>query len=251
MHDSPQMPSQMLHESPSKLTLQEDAGKGDAGTPDLVNGEEGSKKEDNSIEKSSKSNSHSDGDFKNLKFQGTLDKENHVEIAENSLFLPHYQDEKQKVGGSRTAPYRLFYGPGNILMFIKFFYAIYERILKAKDLIIEKINQDLSEMNHCEKVQAGIIHQDTGEQNNYIVHEIFFKERYEHLLKGIYATTTQQIYSGTMGASAGVAGHHFYSHNHHLMDHNKYEDFARQLLGNNAFLLFQIDKIVSQAIKQI
>lgn len=34
-----------------------------------------------------------------------------------------------------------------------------------------------------------------------------------------------------------------------IMDHNKYEDFARQLLGQNAFLLFQIDKIVSQAIK--
>lgn len=35
------------------------------------------------------------------------------------------------------------------------------------------------------------------------------------------------------------------------MDHNRYEDFARQLLGQNAFLLFQIDKIVSQAIKQL
>lgn len=34
-----------------------------------------------------------------------------------------------------------------------------------------------------------------------------------------------------------------------IMDHNKYEDFARQLLGQNAFLLFQIDKIVSQSIK--
>jgi len=42
-----------------------------------------------------------------------------------------------------------------------------------------------------------------------------------------------------------------YSHNHHLMDHNKYEDYARQLLGKNAFLLFQIDKIISQAIKQL
>lgn len=35
------------------------------------------------------------------------------------------------------------------------------------------------------------------------------------------------------------------------MDHNKYEDYARQLLGKNAFLLFQIDKIISQAIKQL
>jgi histone deacetylase complex regulatory component SIN3 len=35
------------------------------------------------------------------------------------------------------------------------------------------------------------------------------------------------------------------------MDHNRYEDFARQLLGKNAFLLFQIDKILSQSIKQL
>ena len=76
-------------------------------------------------------------------------------------------------------------------MFIKFFYAIYERVLKAKDLVSEKIQQDLSEMNHCEKLEAGIIDQETGEVDSHILHEIFFKERYEHLLKGIYATTTQ------------------------------------------------------------
>ena len=35
------------------------------------------------------------------------------------------------------------------------------------------------------------------------------------------------------------------------MDHNRYEDFARQLLGKNAFLLFQIDKVLSQSIKQL
>jgi len=33
------------------------------------------------------------------------------------------------------------------------------------------------------------------------------------------------------------------------MDTQKYEDFARVLLGKNAFLLFQIDKLVSQALK--
>ena len=35
------------------------------------------------------------------------------------------------------------------------------------------------------------------------------------------------------------------------MDHNKYEDFARKLLGKNAFLLFHVDKILTQAIKQL
>ena len=146
--------------------------------------------------------------------------------------MPHYHDHKQlgdfNEEDGEGDHYQLFYGPGYIFMFIKFFYAIYERVLKAKDLILEKIHQDLSEMSHNEKVQAGISDQETGELNNHIVHEIFFKERYEHLLKGIFATTTQQIYSGNTGAAqGGGGGHHLYSHNHHLMDHNKYEDFAR------------------------
>jgi len=29
-----------------------------------------------------------------------------------------------------------------------------------------------------------------GELNHEVVYDIFFKERYEHLLKGIFATTT-------------------------------------------------------------
>ena len=163
-------------------------------------------------------------------------------LVSEALFLPHYQDQKSsEISNGEENNYHLFYGPSNIFMFLKFFYAIYERVLKAKDLILEKIHQDLSEMSHNEKVQAGISHPETGELNNEIVREVFLKERYEHLLKGIFATTTQQICSSNGGLASGGAGsasHHFYSHNHHLMDHNKYEDFARQLLGNNAFLLF-------------
>lgn len=81
-------------------------------------------------------------------------------------------------------------------MFLKFFYAIYERVLKAKDLIHEKINQDLAEMSFQDKVAAGICHE--GDRSNPSefkpikeeVMEIFFKERYEFLLKGIFATST-------------------------------------------------------------
>mmetsp|Transcript_2233 Transcript_2233/g.3863 ORF Transcript_2233/g.3863 Transcript_2233/m.3863 type:complete len:156 (+) Transcript_2233:302-769(+) len=35
------------------------------------------------------------------------------------------------------------------------------------------------------------------------------------------------------------------------MDSGKYEDFIRQLLGQNAFLLFQVDKIIHQMMKQL
>jgi histone deacetylase complex regulatory component SIN3 len=35
------------------------------------------------------------------------------------------------------------------------------------------------------------------------------------------------------------------------MDASKFEDLARQLIGHNAFLLFQIDKIINQMMKQL
>lgn len=35
------------------------------------------------------------------------------------------------------------------------------------------------------------------------------------------------------------------------MDSNKYEDMARELLGNEAYLLFQVDKLVNNCTKQL
>jgi histone deacetylase complex regulatory component SIN3 len=35
------------------------------------------------------------------------------------------------------------------------------------------------------------------------------------------------------------------------MDSNKFEDYSRVLLGKNAFLLFQVDKISNHALKQL
>ena len=117
----------------------------------VVDGDDESKKEDNSAEKSS--NSYRYGDFKSLKTERIADRQDHVQLAKEALFLPHYQDSRQKTDlEGDKAPYRLFFGPGNYFMFIKLFFAIYERILKAKDLIAEKIQQDLSEMNHADKV---------------------------------------------------------------------------------------------------
>jgi len=36
-----------------------------------------------------------------------------------------------------------------------------------------------------------------------------------------------------------------------IMDNNKYEDMARELLGNEAYLLFQVDKLVGHCAKQL
>lgn len=121
------------------------------------------------------------------------------------LYLPHFPCDK-------ASDYCLLYAPSNIYVFLTFFHSIYERVLKAQDLIREKISQDIAEMSSQDQEQV-------SEKK-----EMFYKERYEHLLKGIYATTTS---SGTIPATSV-----------NIMDHNKYEDFARQLLGQNAFLLF-------------
>jgi len=104
-------------------------------------------------------------------------------------------------------------------MFIKFFYAIYERVVQAKALIADKIHTDLSEMPLNEKVTANII-DDKGRINQRL-NEIFHQERYEYLLKGIVSTCCHQG-PGTLNPSTLLAGGSNFS-----MDHNKYEDFAR------------------------
>ena len=35
------------------------------------------------------------------------------------------------------------------------------------------------------------------------------------------------------------------------MDANKFEDVARELLGNEAYLIFQVDKLLSQCLKHL
>ena len=60
-------------------------------------------------------------------------------LGKDSIFLPHYPEDKKE-------EYSLIYGPSNMYLFISFFYSIYERILKAKDLVREKVALDIAEM---------------------------------------------------------------------------------------------------------
>ena len=38
---------------------------------------------------------------------------------------------------------------------------------------------------------------------------------------------------------------------YNVLDTNKYEDVARELLGNEAYLLFQVDKLITHCHKQL
>ena len=52
------------------------------------------------------------------------------------MFIP-----RLKKGGN----YKLMYGPLNVYLFLVYFYTIYERILKAKQLVERKVLQDFKD----------------------------------------------------------------------------------------------------------
>jgi len=59
--------------------------------------------------------------------------------------------------------------------------------------------------------------------------ETLIDERFQYLIKSIVT-----VMSGS-----------------NILDTNKYEDIARELLGNEAYLLFQVDKLVNHCSKQL
>mmetsp|Transcript_28671 Transcript_28671/g.43292 ORF Transcript_28671/g.43292 Transcript_28671/m.43292 type:complete len:145 (+) Transcript_28671:3777-4211(+) len=130
------------------------------------------------------------------------------EVVKEALFLPHMDDASAKNGTC------LLYCPLNILMFLKYFYAVYERVMKAKDLIREKIQSDLADMSKEEKMALGIAAAD-GSPNQQTL-DLFFRERYEYLLKGIFATTTSQTCSGVSSNTNLAYSNN--THNHFLLD---------------------------------
>ena len=107
-------------------------------------------------------------------------------------------------------------------MIIKFFFGIYERVVKAKLLVREKVLCDLAELTEQEKIELNIVDADTGQLNRSIFEDLFITERYESLLKAIFMTTTLQSNSGLQNA-----GYNIFSSLGNQMDTGKFEDFSR------------------------
>ena len=59
---------------------------------------------------------------------------------ETSIFIPKFVQKKEAEDN-----YRLYYGPSNAFMFITFFYSVYERVLKARQLVKSKVEQDFKD----------------------------------------------------------------------------------------------------------
>ena len=123
------------------------------------------------------------------------------DINEN-IFIPGYSQKRAKDQNE----YKLYYGPLNVFMFIKYFYSVYERVLKAQELVKSKVEQDFrddfSKKEWSSKFENTI--------------QSLIDERFQYLIKSILTTMN-------------------YSN---VLDTNKYEDIARELLGNEAYLLF-------------
>ena len=104
-------------------------------------------------------------------------------------------------------------------MFMMYFYSIYERILKAQELVKAKVEQDFNDDFSNNEWSAKFQRKK----------QTLVDERFQYLVKAILTTMSHTA----------------------IMDINKYEDMARELLGNEAYLLFQVDKLVNYCTKQL
>lgn len=85
-------------------------------------------------------NSQTSFKFKELSIKQEKLKE--IEQLEQDFFIPRFVNDRSKPRGER---YQLFYAPLNIYMFLVYFYSVYERVLKAKELVSKKVIQDFKD----------------------------------------------------------------------------------------------------------
>lgn len=127
--------------------------------------------------------------------EGSLEKE-----IEESLFVPRWDQSGKN--------YKLYFGPTNLYMFLMYFYSVYERVLKAYDLIEAKIDKDFREDFNKQRWSRKF--------SDPKKRRILTEERFQYFIKAVYTT---MCFSNSL-------------------DTNKFEDLSRELLGNEAYLLF-------------
>lgn len=98
-------------------------------------------------------------------------------------------------------------------MFMTYFYSIYERVIMAQELVQRKVEQDFHDDFSKKEWGTKFEHK----------MQTLFEERFQYLVKAIITVNSQKS----------------------VLDINKFEDVARELLGKEAYLLFQVDKLVT------
>lgn len=99
--------------------------------------------------------------------------------------------------------YTLMYSTQHLYIFLRFFYTLYERMVKAQELIREKVVED-------------------GQD----------EEKYGNLVFNLFLCGIASCLATTL-------------------DSNKFEDFQRLIMGNKAYFLFTVDKLLQNTIKQL
>ena len=143
-----------------------------------------------------------------------------VEIAESAeirkakgLLEPAFKDG-----------YSLIFGTHHFYLVFKTVASIYERLVKAKQLIKEKVDQD------CERDEIKEIIGLSGEKLDNFKQQTVI-ERFKLFINACM---------GTLSQSPGKK-----------LDPSTYEDIVRMIMGDQAYLLFVFDKLIMQTLKNL
>lgn len=136
-----------------------------------------------------------------------------LENLDQAILLPQY-----------TPKYSLLLATNHFYYVFKLVVTIYERLVFAKRLISEKVDQDLA--NEANSVLISL----TQEEQTRFAEECK-AERFRLYLRAVIGTVSQTPYR--------------------KLDSASYEDIVRNLVGAKAFLLFVIDKPITQLLKNM
>jgi len=133
------------------------------------------------------------------------------------------QSENRKNHGLLEPPfkegYSLIFGTHHLYLVFKTIASIYERLVKAKQLIAEKVEMDFKRSDVKDIVSF-------DDENLALFKKRVTVERFKLFINALVGTLSQTP--------------------HKKLDPSNYEDIVRLLMGDQAYLLFVFDKLIMQ-----
>lgn len=111
-------------------------------------------------------------------------------------------------------------------MVFKMISTIYERLVKAKNLIADKVQLDFDK-----DAEVKELIKDHSPDSVAELHKSMSEERYRIFISAVIGTLSQTP--------------------HKKLDSANYEDLTRMLIGSQAYLLFVFDKLVMQTLRDL
>ena len=126
--------------------------------------------------------------------------------------------------------YSLLFGSSHFYIVFKMISTIYERLIKARQLITEKVNDDMAKPN-IKEVFISEKGEPLSDDKLASFKKELIEERFEILLSAVIGTLSQAP--------------------HKKLDTANYEDIVRNLMGGQAYLLFVFDKLIVQTLRDL